>query len=150
LLKHHLEVLLKHNLLIKTRSNCSQHQDDDGGGEQVTTQTQHDDENEACNTLQDQNYQCQHHHNQSPTHQHDHQDEHSNQARADHARLITMMYLLETGRLDTLDMDGQLKSEECRKLLVMATFFVNVADDLQEAFFLFRNFTNHIRNKTNS
>lgn len=50
--------------------------------------------------------------------------------------LITLMYLLEAGRLETSDIDC------CRKLSAMATFFENVSGDLQEAFFLFRNFTN--------
>lgn len=62
--------------------------------------------------------------------------------------LITLMYLLEAGRLDTSDIELQLQSEYCQKLFPMATFFVNVAGDLQEAFFLFRNFTNNILNKS--
>lgn len=51
------------------------------------------------------------------------------------------MYLLEAGRLNSLDIDAQLNSSYCRKLSAMASFFVNVSNDLQEAFFLFRNFT---------
>lgn len=144
LLKHHLEVLLKHNLLInKTRTTCSQQND-----ERSMMKDHNDDENENDDTSKEldreqdqcQQYQQQQHHN--------HENDHKTQARANQARLITMMYLLETGRLDTLHIDGQLKSEECRKLLAMATFFVNVADvdNLQEAFFLFRNFSN-IKNK---
>uniref|UniRef100_A0A6G1SMC2 TBC1 domain family member 7 n=1 Tax=Aceria tosichella TaxID=561515 RepID=A0A6G1SMC2_9ACAR len=156
LLKHHLEVLLKHNLLMnKTRSTCSQqndeqqqpmtkpHKDEDDGDDDDGDDEKHDDSCKESNQNLDQ-YHHKHHH-------HSHQEnDHKTRARADHARLITLMYLLETGRLDTLDIDGQLKLEESRKLLPMAAFFVNVADDLQEAFFLFRNFTNHIQNKTTS
>lgn len=53
---------------------------------------------------------------------------------------ITLMYLLEVGRLESLEVDAQLDSDYCRKLFAMAPFFVNVSSDLQEAFFLFRNF----------
>lgn len=51
------------------------------------------------------------------------------------------MFLLEAGRLESSDIDAQLESSYCRKLSAMALFFVNVSSDLQEAFFLFRNFT---------
>ena len=112
MLKHHLEVLLRHNLVIKDRLNCSRK-----GIQSVESENSH---------IQN----------------HDHPSE--------DAILITLMYLLETGQLDTLDIDSQLESENCRKLLVMATFFVNVSDNLQEAFLLFRNFTNHILNKPKS
>lgn len=51
------------------------------------------------------------------------------------------MYLLEAGLLESSDIYTQLDSTHCRKLSAMASFFVNVSSDLQEAFFLFRNFT---------
>lgn len=54
---------------------------------------------------------------------------------------ITLMYLLEAGRLDSSDIDAQLESTYCRKMSAIALFFVNVSSDLQEAFFLFRNFS---------
>lgn len=113
MLKHHLEVLLRHNLVIKDRFNCSKKDisSKESKGNSHFTSHGHPREN---------------------------------------ANLITLMYLLETGQLDTLDIDSQLESEECRKLLVIATFFVNVSDNLQEAFFLFRNFTNHILNQNKS
>lgn len=53
-------------------------------------------------------------------------------------KLITLMYLLEAGRLDTSNIDAQLDSDFCRKLAGIAKFFVGVSKDLQEAFFLFR------------
>ena len=158
LLKHHLEVLLKHNLLMnKTRSTCLQR---NNGEQPMMTKApgesdeRHDD-HDACKEL-DQNQQYHHHHHHNDQQQqiehnhHQRENAHKTQARSDVARLIAMMYLLETGKLDMVDMDGQLKSEEGRKLLAMANFFVNVVDDLQEAFFLFRNFTNHIQNKATS
>lgn len=63
-------------------------------------------------------------------------DDITNHILDDPSRLITLMYLLEAGRLDSTDIDVC-----CRKLSAMANFFVNVSNDLQEAFFLFRNFT---------
>lgn len=113
MLKHHLEVLLRYNLVIKGRLNCSK--------KEV-------------------------HSRESKGNSHNNSQDHPRE----NANLITLMYLLETGQLDTLDIDSQLESEENRKLIVIATFFVNVSDNLQEAFFLFRNFTNHILNKLNS
>lgn len=62
-------------------------------------------------------------------------------SQANPGRLITLMFLLEAGRLDSSDINAQLESSYCRKLSAMASFFVNVSSDLQEAFFLFRNFT---------
>lgn len=160
LLKHHLEVLLKHNLLMKTKfsSNSSKARSRDDDKDQLTTTNLQNSDDTACKALDQnehqyhnqncyQHYHYQHHHHDRNEH---HENEDKLRARADHARLITMMYLLETGGLDTLDIDNQLESQECRRLLSMATFFVNVADDLQEAFFLLRNFTNHIRNKVAS
>lgn len=91
-LKHHLEVLLKHNLVMK-------------------------------------------------------KDKFLEDIKANPGKLITSMYLLEAGQLETSDIDSQIDSEYCQKLSAMATFFVNVSSDLQEAFFLFRNFTNNILNK---
>lgn len=60
---------------------------------------------------------------------------------ANPGRQITLMYLLEAGRLDSSDIDTQLDSDYCRKLSAMAAFFANVSNDPQEAFFIFRNFT---------
>lgn len=54
------------------------------------------------------------------------------------------MYLLEAGRLDSSDIDAQLSSDQFRRLSALALFFVNIANDLQEAFFLFRNLTKKI------
>lgn len=113
MLKHHLEVLLRHNLIIRNRSDSSKKENNSS---ELRGLISHD-----INR--------------------DHPQENAN--------LITLMYLLETGQLDTLNIDSQLKSGECRKLIVIATFFVNVSDNLQEAFFLFRNFTNHIHSKPN-
>lgn len=50
-------------------------------------------------------------------------------------KLITLMYLLEVGRLESPNM-----TQNCKKLYAMASFFADVTTDLQEAFFLFRNF----------
>lgn len=60
--------------------------------------------------------------------------------KANPSRQITLMYLLEVGRLDSSDIGSHLNSTYCRKLSAMASFFLNVSSDLQEAFFLFRNF----------
>jgi hypothetical protein len=170
-LKHHLEVLLKHNnLLINKSKSAPQHRQhghdddhhDDGNDEEEKGDDDDDDEdnNEHNNkqsttephdgTCKEFNQNHQKFHHNKTHHNYQHESDHKACADANHAKLITMMYLLETGRLETLDIDGQMESEESRKLLNMATFFVNVAEDLQEAFFLFRNFTNHIRNKTAS
>lgn len=60
---------------------------------------------------------------------------------SDPGKLITLMYLLEMGRLDSSITEAQLNSDHCRKLNAMATFFNQVSNDLQEAYFIFRNFT---------
>lgn len=62
-------------------------------------------------------------------------------------RQLTLMYLLEAGILDTVNIDAQLESANCQKMSSMASFFANVATDLQEAFFLFRNFTRILDNR---
>lgn len=147
LLKHHLEVLLKHNhLLIKTRLKSTQNED------QPSATPTKDDAHDTHQQSQQQHLSTQPDDGQQRQHSHaDSRQQENNRVSNNHdARLITLMYLLEAGRLDTLETESQLKSVECRQLLAMATFFVNVAADLQEAFFLFRNFTNHIRNKPKS
>lgn len=148
LLKHHLEVLLRHNLVIKDRlKKCS-----NTTNTTTTTATQPNNSQQiqlsssetstvttavAATNNESENS---HGHNQ-------HKNLHDVDIQTNPGKLITLMYLLEAGRLETSDIDLQLDSEYCRKLSAMATFFVNVSNDLQEAFFLFRNFTNNILNK---
>jgi len=113
-LRHHLEVLLKHNVLVRSKlaaKSKGKTEDESNGRENDSSKSM------LSNSLSEN-------------------------------RLITLMYLLEAGQLETSNIDAQLNSEYCRKLSAMAGFFVNVSKDLQEAFFLFRNFTNNILNKT--
>lgn len=105
-LKHSLEVLLRHNVVIRNRLNKSSKLES------------------------------------KPLDNHKHSQENFNQDDQNNpGRQLTLMYLLEAGRLDSSNIDAQLESNYCRKMSAMALFFANVSSDLQEAFFLFRNFT---------
>lgn len=129
-LRHHLEVLLRHNILLKsrlTKRNKSNPRANDSL----------DRENNISNNTLSNSQSDNHHHNSLNTYDLDAKPE----------KLISLMYLLEAGQLETSNIDAQLDTEYCRKLSAMAKFFVEVSKDLQEAFFLFRNFTNNTVNK---
>jgi len=109
-LKHHLEALLKHSVVIKHRLEKSSKQE-----------TNNEPSQENCSSaLEDENS--------------------SSPSAKDIAKQITLMYLLEAGQLESSDIDAQLNTNYCRKLSALASFFVKVSSDVQEAFFLFRNF----------
>lgn len=123
-LKYHLEVLLRHNVVIKNRLKRN-------------TKTARSDKQYENHNLNDAH------------------DAHENveikstdgiSIQSNSGQQIALMCLLEAGKLNSSDMDSVVGSLQFRKLSAMASFFVNVTRDPQEAFFLFRNFAKKLDN----